>query len=359
MKANGKAMMKADWMRITHQDRKEGEVKLIPETLEDLWHIERVLAEGDVVSAKTFRKYKASEAAEAQKKAVTVDIRVEKVEFSKFANRLRVMGKIIKAEPAEFGQQGSYHTIDVELDYPVKITKTEWKQYQIDRLSQAVKDTKKPKIAIVVLDDEKAVFATLRGYGIEYELELESSARKRDDDYEGKTASYFGEILAKLAKYDVAKIIVAGPGFTKDNLRDFIARKDPKMLKNIVFESCSYAERSGVNELMKNGIVAKVAGESRIGEETDLIEKFKLQISKDSGLAVYGQKEVAEALEASALGELLVLDELLRKNKEIEKILEASEKRKVKITIFSHESDPGHELAGFSGIAGILRFRMR
>ena len=223
-------------MRITHQDKKTGEVKLVPETLEDLWHIERVLSEGDLVSAKSWRKFKATENAEGEKKSVNIDVRVEKIEFSKFANRLRVMGKIVSGEPAEYVQVGSYHTIDVELDFPVKIVKKEWRKYQIDRLSQAVKDTKKPKIAIVVLDDEKAIFATLRGYGVEYELELENKARKRDDDYEGKTKGYYGEILAKLSKYDVASIIVAGPGFVKDNLRKFISQKDAALLKKIVFE---------------------------------------------------------------------------------------------------------------------------
>ena len=55
----------------------------------------------------------------------------------------------------------------------------------------------------------------------------------------------------------------------------------------------------------------------------------------------------------------LVIDELLRTDKEIEKIVEESEKRKVKLVVFSHESDGGRELSGYGGFASLLRFRMR
>jgi protein pelota len=345
-------------MRILKQDLREGEVKLVPESLEDLWHIERVLSEGDAVAGKSWRRFKASESDAGEKKAINVQVAAEKIEFAKFANRLRVTGKIMAGTPEEYVQVGSYHTFDIEPDYPVSIFKKQWQKYQLDRLKKAVAETKKPKIAIVVLDDEKAIFASLKGYGIDFDLELESSARKRDEKYEEKERQYFGEILKKLQGMKVGKIIVAGPGFTKDNLAKFIAQKDKPLLSRIIFESCSYAERSGVNELLKKGVVSKVAEEERVEQELVLMDKFKAEIGKDSGLVAYGTKEVQKAIEFSSVSDLFVLDELLRKSKEIEGMLADAERKGAKITVFSHESDGGRELAGFSGIAALLKFRI-
>ena len=43
------------------------------------------------------------------------------------------------------------------------------------------------------------------------------------------------------------RFIIAGPGFAKDNLKDFIKKRKPDLISRITFESVSYAERSGVN----------------------------------------------------------------------------------------------------------------
>ena len=47
----------------------------------------------------------------------------------------------------------------------------------------------------------------------------------------------------------------------------------------------------------------------------------------------------------------------LRRTPEL--IIEEAEKKKVKLVVFSHESDGGRELSGFGGLAALLKFRMR
>ena len=53
------------------------------------------------------------------------------------------------------------------------------------------------------------------------------------------------------------------------------------------------------------------------------------------------------------------IDEVLRQRKDVEEIIEAAEKNKIRVMIFSHESDGGRELDGFGGFAALLRFKMR
>lgn len=336
---------------------KAGEVKLIPECLEDLWHVERVLEEGDSVIARSWRKYKVSEGEEGEKKPITVELEAEKIEFSKFANRIRVTGKIKAGTPEEYVQIGSYHTIDIELDKPVTIVKR-WKGYQLDRLKKAVKETRRPRVGIVVMDERKALFAVLRGYGVDFGVEIFNEATKGDEKHEEKTKQYYGDVMKKAEALEVGKIVIAGPGFAKDGVKKFIQGKNQELLKKIVFETCSYAERSGVNELLKGGAISKIADEEKVEREMILIEKFKAEIGKESGLAAYGYDEVRKAVDYSAVSDLFIVDELLRKDKRMEELLGDAEKKRVGITIFSKESSSGEELSGFGGIAGLLRFRI-
>jgi len=341
-------------MKIIHIDKKTGELKLALETVEDLWHLSKVIEKGDVAEASTYRSVKFGD--KEERKHVFIALNVEEVEFSKSVNRLRVRGKIIRGSPEEFVQLGRYHTFDLEPGEGLVIIK-QWKNYQIDRLRQAEKETKKPKLRVIALDDEKAITAIIRGYGVDYGHEIESSASKRDEKHEDKVLQYFGNIASEIEKHE-ERYIVAGPGFTKDNFKKFLEKRKPELLKRIIFETCSYAERSGVDELLKKGVVERLIGEERIARETQLIEELTKEISKD-GLVVYGLKEVKEAAESYAIDRLLILDEFLRNSEEAEQVVELVDKNKKEIIIFSEESDPGIKLKGFGKIAAFLKFKLR
>src|SRR3989338_9122026 len=342
-------------MRILKLDQKTCELRLLLENLEDLWHLERVLEPGDIIESDTFRTVKIGDREE--KKPVHIAISVEQIEFSKSLNRLRMLGKIIRGSPEEFVQMGKYHTIEAEPRSKLDIQK-KWKIYQINRLRQAEKETKKPKLRIIVLDDEKALTAIVRGYGVEYGPEFHFAGSKRDEKYEERAREYFGKVAAEIEKHE-ERYVVAGPGFTKDNLKKFIEDKNSKLLNKISFESCSYAERSGVNELFKNGVIERVMGDERLAKELQLVEQVMIEINKDSGLAEYGLAQVKAAAEAYAVGKLLVLDELLRTSKEAEEVVELAGKNKAEIIIFSSESDGGARLKGLGKIAALLKFKMR
>ena len=342
-------------MRITHFDQKLGEMKVQVDTLDDLWHLEKVLREGDRVEAHTFRTYKVG--TKEEKKPVTIRVRAERIEFSKTVNRLRVLCPIEWGTPEEYVQLGKHHTIEVAAGDKIKIIK-EWKGHEVKRLREAEKESKRPKLRIIVMDDEKALTAMLRAFGVEYGPEFYSSGSKRGEDYEKKQLEYFGNIMTEVERHP-EKFVIAGPGFTKDNLKAFITKRKPELLKRIVFESVSYAERSGVNELFNKGIIEKTMGEERFEKEMKLMEELIIEIHKDSGRAAYGINEVRKAAEASAIGKLLVLDEYLRTDKAAEDVVELADRNKADVVIFSSEGDAGMKLKGLGKIAALLRFRMR
>ena len=342
-------------MKITHFERKLNELKLVTDTVDDLWHLEKVIDLGAHVEGHTTRTFKVGK--KEEKKHVFITIEVERVEFSKSFNRLRILGKIVSGNPEEFVQVGKFHTIEVSPRDKLKITQN-WKAHQYNRLKDAEKESKRPKIRIIVLDEEKALTAIVRSFGIEYGPELYSSASKRNEKQQEAERSYFGEIASEIGRHP-EKYIVAGPGFTRDNLKKFISQKYPDLLKQIIWETCSYAERAGVNELLKRGALEKIMGEERIEKETKLIEELIIEIHKDSGLAAYGLDEVKKAAQAFAIKQLLVLDEYLRKDKNAEEAVEEADNAKAEIIIISSEEEPGMKLKGFGKIAALLKFKIR
>jgi protein pelota len=326
-----------------------------PDTLDDLWHLEKVIAPGDAVEAHSFRTYRVG--TKEEKKSVAIRVKAERVEFAKNANRLRVLGPITWGEPEEYIQLGKYHTIEIEPGERLKITKN-WKNHEIKRLQDAQKESKKPRIRIIVLDEEKALTGILRPAGVEYGPEFYSSGSKRDEKYEATKLEYLGSLMAEVERHP-ERYVIAGPGFTKDNLKDFIARRKPELLKRIVFESVSYAERSGVNELFGNGVIERIMGDERSANEMKLMEGLLKEVYKDTGRAVYGLAEVKKAVEAFAVERLLVLDEYLRSDKDAEAVVDSADGNKAEIVVVSSEGDAGAKLKGFGKIAAFLKFKLR
>ncbi|MEW6749022.1 MAG: mRNA surveillance protein pelota [Candidatus Micrarchaeota archaeon] len=342
-------------MRISHFDRKTGEMKIEAETLDDLWHLDKVIAPGDEVESRTMRTYKVGN--KEEKKPVTIRIKVERVEFAKTSNRLRILGPIISGTPEEFVQLGRYHTIDAEPGEKIKISK-QWKNHEVKRLEDAVKESKRPRIRIIVIDEEQALTAVLRAFGVEYGAEFRSTGSKKGDDYESRQQEYFGKVTAEIERHP-ERFIVAGPGFAKDNLKDFIKKRKPELLSRITFESVSYAERSGVNELFNKGMIEKIMGEERFEKEMKAVEELLTEVYKDSGRATYGIAEVKKAAEAYAIKQLLILDEYLRTDKDAEAAVELADQGKADILIVSSEGDAGAKLKGFGKIAALLKFKLR
>ncbi len=78
--------------------RSFGEVRLFPESIDDLWHMSHLISPDDLVFATTLRTTETQadkiRPEKAEKRPVRLGIRVTRVEFHDFALRLRVSGVI-------------------------------------------------------------------------------------------------------------------------------------------------------------------------------------------------------------------------------------------------------------------------
>lgn len=116
----------------------------------DLWHLQNIIEPNDLVTARTLRTIFIQREGRKEKGRrifVVLTIKVEKVDFQKHTNRLRISGKIVKA-PKDI-QLGDYHTIEVNIGTVLNIEKSVWKAEHVERLEKAktrMEIIKEPKI---------------------------------------------------------------------------------------------------------------------------------------------------------------------------------------------------------------------
>jgi len=338
-------------------DKKNNFLELIPETLDDLWYLQRILEKGDLVSGSSERKIKGEEGRKAEKIAIWVEITAEKIEFHESTKTLRISGKMQAMKPIEFFEANAFHSIEIELKNKIKIRKNKIKEFQLEIIEKAVKNTGRNKLLLIVLDDEEATIGEATEKGIKIKAVIKSGRQgKMFKEEKRKENKYFEEILKKVQEEKKEKILIAGPGFTKNDLQKYLKNKNIEL--NAVFENTNSVGKTGLNELIKNEIIEKILHESLLVKENKKMEEVMKEARKENSMAEYGLKEVKEAAEKGAVEELIVSDKkFFEEREEIQALIEKVEEFKGKVMLISSEHEAGEYLAGFGGIIALLRFR--
>jgi protein pelota len=343
-------------MKKIKVDLKNNFMELMPETTEDLWYLERVLEKGDLVAGKSERKIKAEEGRKAQKITVYIEIEAEKIEFHESFQKLRVSGRMKSMKPEEFLEINAFHSIEIGLKDKIKIKKKKIKDFQLELIEKAVKSKGRNQILLVVMDDEEALIAEAREKGIKIKATIKSGKQGKRFKEEKKENKYFEEIIKKIKEEKKEKILIAGPGFTKNDFKKFMEEKNIKL--NAVFESTNSVGKTGLNELMKKGRIEKILQESSLIKENKKMQEIIKEARKENPLIEYGRKEIEEAIEKGAVKELIVSDKKFFEEREkIQELMEKVEAFKGKVMIFSSGHEAGEYLNGFGGMIAILRFK--
>jgi peptide chain release factor subunit 1 len=277
----------------------------------------------------------------------------------------------------------------------------------LDPLKEMVRE--REIYGLIVLDKSDATIGIVKGKKIEKLKDMDSLvpgktkaggwsqarfARVREgllNDFMKKV----GEVASsKFREYkDLQGVIIAGPGPIKEQFAEggFLNHEIKKKVLGIV--NSSYTGEYGLREAVERG--EDLISEASIIKERRVLERFFDEFGKDSGLAVYGFKEVAEALESGNL-EVLILSEdfgwvraelecrcgfktskvLNRKQlseqrcpecnsgmevtgeRELtEELIESAEKMSTTVEIVSSNIGMGEQVRELGGIVGILRYR--
>ncbi|MEK6868629.1 MAG: mRNA surveillance protein pelota, partial [Nanoarchaeota archaeon] len=271
-------------MKLLHTDFKKGEVKVKIENVDDLWYLSQIVEKTDLVKGKTLRKIKLGEETERNqstiKKPVFLLIEVEKVEFSKTSNILRISG-IIRQGPEDV-PLGSHHTFNAEENTIIEIIKQKWLKFQVDRLKEASKESSS-KILICVHDREEAYFALMKKYGYQLLAGIKGNVAKKADVRQIES-NFYKEIAKQLMEYDgrhdLSKIIIASPAFWKEELMKEIS--DEELKNKIILATCSSVGENAINEVIKRPETSEALKQDRIAKEYKLVEELFAEISKNN-----------------------------------------------------------------------------
>ena len=352
-------------MKLLHSNLKKGEVKVLTQNLDDLWYLSTIIEPDDFIQGKTFRKIKSQSTEEkskdATKKPVFIKISVEKVEFSKYTNILRVSG-VIREAPEDI-PLGEHHTFNIDDNSVVTLIKEQWLKYQLDKLKEACTE-KKSSLLLCIHDREEAYFALFKKYGYEVLSHIQGEVQKKREE-SIKKENFYLAIINKIKEYaerhNIKQVIVASPSFWKEDLMKEL--KDNELRDKIILATCSSATKNGIDEVIKRPEVREALKQERTAKEINKVEELLTEIAKNN-FAVYGLKETEKASAIGAVKDLLITDLFIQKSRsenfyrQLENIMKTVDKTKGDVDIISSEHEGGKKLDGLGGIAAILRFKM-
>ena len=329
-------------MRILKKDLRHNIVVLQPENGDDLWLLSEMLGKGDVVSGKTLRSIKIDrgDTRIAVRKSVFAKVAVEKMEFE--GEQLRASGKLLECSEGEKG----WHAFEIMAGESVTIER-EWRNYEIQRLEHA--KTKHPLILVCIMDDSEADF-----YMLTEKLQHLASFRGVTGKTYGHSSKekYYEELLGYMKDKDCFRIIVAGPGFAKDDMMKLA--KESGLSQKITTDGIAHTGDAGMKEILRRGTVEKIVKSSSIAEQTRLVEDFFSRLSIE-GRVAYGRDAVRNAANSGAISTLLVSDKCVREN---EDILKSAEGTGADIRIIYSTHEAGERLLALGGFAAFLRYKI-
>jgi len=377
-------------MKLIHKSIEKGlggSIGLIPEENEDMWHVYNLVAIGDKLRASTFRKVvteTSTGSRDSKKVRLTLTLDVEDIEYDNEGCRLRVKGRNI--EENEYVKLGAYHTIDIEPNRKFTLAKTEWDTVALERVEVATDPSKTADVAAITMQEGLAYLVLISGSLTLTRAKIDMAVpRKRGNagavtQHERALIRFFEAVLQAIlrhVKFDVVKcVIIASPGFTKDQFFEFMINHANKisttpegkvLLDNksrfiMVHASCGF--KHVLKEVLQDPTLQSKLADTKATEEVRSLEEFYKTLTNEPLKAFYGEKHVLRAAEAQAIDVLLISDTLFRaqdvvKRKKFVNLVDEVREYGGVVKIFSSMHVSGEQLEQLTGVCAILRFPMQ
>ncbi len=314
---------------------------------------------GDRVGASTTRRDPEAPvevaSAERTRRRVFLVVRAEQVEFHGFSQHVRITGPIVEG-PFDIGR---HHTLDLTEGEEVALAKPELTSGERALLDEGLAGKGEPAVLIVSVDWGDSALVRVRGRVVETVADVRRTiAGKRYAGGQGEKdrASYVAELVGLVRREAprATAIVLAGPGFLKEELLRHLAEEEPALAKRVRLYPTSESGRVGVDELLRSGKASEALRGTVAAEETEVVERLVRSLATGTRAAV-GPAEVAEAVEAGATETLLVSDRLLA-DPDLAPVLDAARAGSTRLFVVREEGDAGKRLAAFGGIGAILRY---
>ena len=199
----------------------------------------------------------------------------------------------------------------------------------------------------------------MRQFGIEYYGPIKghvSGKRIVDKNRQKNIIQFYEKVIESVTKFDsIQNIVIAGPGFGKNDFYDYLKDKHSDLAKISIIEPTGSGGRNGISEVLKKGTVEKLTSENRVAQEMGAVNRLLTEIGKNSSKIAYGVKETQNAINLGAVEQLLILDTKVA-SENMGEAMDMVENMKGDVMGISSEHEGGKQLESLGGMAAILRY---
>lgn len=390
-----------------------GRITIIPEEDEDMYHLYNLIEAGDRIRAPAVRRVQSESSTgsmESRRVRLNLTIEVVKTTFDATGSSappdpsaaaaadaassskptddvagaggdgatLQVAGRVV--EENQHVKMGAYHTLDLEVNRALTITKESWDAVHLERLGESTDVSARAEVGAVVLGDGTAAVCLLTGHMTVVRQRIDVPIpRKRKGlpatSADKATARFYAQVynaVVKLLSLPALRLIIlASPGFTRDSVYDFLFEEATKRGDKILIGAearrkflkihCSSPHVHSLMEVLRSPEVNAQLKDTKFAREGQLLERFMKQLASDELRAWYGEKHVLLAASRGAVGVLLISDGLFRaadpqRRKKFVELVEEVRAQGGEVAIFSSMHESGRQLNALTGIAAILTY---
>jgi len=310
-----------------------------------------------------------------ERKRVTLTIVVEKVDFDPTDCILRLSGKNV--EENNWVKLGAAHTIQIEVHKQFTIQKEYWDPVSLERVSEACDVGKRADVAALMIDEGLANLYLMTEHMSISRAHINTPIpRKRKQSQAGHDKGmerFFITVYDSLVRsidFGVVQcLILAGPGFVKEQFQKFMMTRAVQQECRILIENksklvivtASSAHKYSLKEVLTDKLVLDKVQDTKAAREVQTLNRFFSTLQTEPARATYGLVTVTKANNQNAIEILLISDNLFRSQEIATRkmyvgLTETVKENGGEVRIFSSLHVSGEQLAKFAGIAAILRF---
>jgi protein pelota len=353
-----------------------GMIHLIIDNTEDLWALYNIMAVGDCIKLATFRKvqHETGNKSSSTKKKIIITIRIEEIEYSPEA--IRFKGKNISEN--EYIAIGQYQTDEIGVNSFFSLYKSYWDDIHLETLKNATDVTVTSEIAAILMEEGIAhLFYISNNQTVTKGKVTHSIPKKRNGStqHDKGKESFFDKVLNQLVKqinFENTKVlIIASPGFTKDDFKKFMEQKidnnakewaDLKSnLNKIIYTHSSSGFKHSLEEILIKPEIKRLIKDTKCIDDVSVMERFNEILGTDMDKVFFGHKAFDIAFEKKAIDTLIITDGYLRKipasvRKDLSAKIKELKTYTVEVCQFSSLHPTGEKIDEFGGIVGILKY---
>jgi protein pelota len=311
---------------------------------------------------------RAGASVDSERKTFTISLQIDKAEYDAHSASIRYAGKNVGE--SDYVRMGQHHTMSATVGDTITITKEEWDSASNDTLTEALDVARRASVIVVLIDAGVANMYMLTSVLMKdlAKVVMHIPKRKVSSTNHDKAMLKFYEQTTRCiqthVRFDVAScIVVAGPGFVKDDFLKFLLAKPELQQYSKLFLPChaSAAYKHCIKELLEDPVVKSRIQTTSASAHAACLSQFYVTLKSDPDKACYGPGPVCTAAQMGAVSELMITDKLIRTATVIDrrKYVAACEQVKQSggvVHVVSEQHVTGEQLTQLSGIAGLLRY---